>query len=699
MRERENVRLYRWLALSVLCALVVLGAALPARGAANQTPPPLPTLEGIELAPELAEPTLKRIELPLAGPVLVPPPAPKIPDLPAASTVISYGVDTEIWAAQPNSNYGQELPIYVGYRDHQPGRMLLEIPIWDLPPRATIHSAQLRFAVVGWRNPEHQTRTLTARRVTMPWHEWLATWNNAPAAAEVLGSVPVGTPQPLPLWHSIDLTDVVRGWHDGTYPNFGILISSQEGGDPAYQVIASSETTDYPRLEVTYTPAPPTLAAAPSALGLMAGDGHTTSQRLTISNDGSDPLDWQASPGASTWISLSQTSGTLHGGRSTTVEVSADTSGLGYGTHQGQVLVTTSTPGALGSPQNVGVTLYYVENLIPLYLPVTARSYPDPDPPRNAVALYIGIDDYLHAGPPPSSGARAGDWGSGDLFFAVDDVKAEAKQMAHLGFYDEVCSGTGATALQVTGAHPGNRLVLTDAEASFSGIEAAFRWLDAVEDEETLVLVAYSGHGGKLPDDNGDEDDGWDEFLATYDTDEVGGGLVNVIRDDLLDAWLSELESERVVVLLDSCFAAGMMDASALAAEGLFSRGLALPAAPGAGAGDASNGMVFDIGGSGRTILAASAPDQASVESGALGHGVFSYYFLMALMDPATDITGIGGVSADTNGNGRVSVEEAFAYLAPKVDDFVWEASGGTFHQNPQISDGIPGPVELTCCP
>jgi hypothetical protein len=56
-------------------------------------------------------------------------------------------------------------------------------------------------------------------------------------------------------------------------------------------------------------------------------------------------------------------------------------------------------------------------------------------------------------------------------------------------------------------------------------------------------------------------------------------------------------------------------------------------------------------------------------------------------------------LAADTNGNGRVSVEEAFAYLAPKVDDFVWEASGGTIHQNPQISDGIPGPVELTCCP
>jgi len=674
MKNKEHLAIHRLLALSVLCVLVVLAAAVPARGAVTPSQTP--------------EPPLQRLELSLSGSALAAPPAPDVPNLPAATTTITYAVDTEIWRGQPATNFGEELEIDVGYRDGHPGRMLLDIPLWDVAPGATISSAELQFALTGWYDYSGQVRTLTAHRLTAPWHEWLAIWNNAPIAAEAVGSVPVGTPYTI-TWYSIDLTGVARGWHDGTHPNFGLLITGPEGGQPVYRTIASSETTLYPRLVVTYSPTPPTLSAAPSALTLLAGGLVDPSRRLTISNAGSSPLDWQASPGASTWISLSQTSGTLPASSAETIELTVDTSGLAYGIHQGQVQVTTSTPDAQGSPQIVDVTLHYLDGLYSVFLPIAPKTHPDPAPPRDTVALLIGISDYLHAGPPPASGARAGDWGTGDLFFARYDTLKTGEVLQHYDFFtSKEPPDEGAATLQAAGADGGDLLVLTEAQASHAGIEAAFQWLDAHEDEDTLVLFAFSGHGGQLPDDDGDESDGLDEFLATYDTDEVSGGLVNVIRDDELDAWLSELESDRVVVLLDSCFSAGMMDSSAMPSADLIPRGTDLPEGLRSQpqAGGVPDGILFDLRQPGREILTASDIDQVSWESGLLRHGVFTYFLLLALVDPA----------ADTNDNGWVSAEEAFPYLAPRVDGYIWEATEGAYHQNPRIYDGVPGSLNLT---
>ena len=60
-----------------------------------------------------------------------------------------------------------------------------------------------------------------------------------------------------------------------------------------------------------------------------------------------------------------------------------------------------------------------------------------------------------------------------------------------------------------------------------------------------ILLLSYSGHGGQLPDLNGDEDDGQDETWCLYD-----GQLV----DDELYALLGLFRAGvRILVLSDSC--------------------------------------------------------------------------------------------------------------------------------------------------
>jgi hypothetical protein len=60
-----------------------------------------------------------------------------------------------------------------------------------------------------------------------------------------------------------------------------------------------------------------------------------------------------------------------------------------------------------------------------------------------------------------------------------------------------------------------------------------------------LLVVSYSGHGGQLPDQNGDEQDGLDETWCLYD-----GQLLD---DELYEAWAKFRSGVRILVFSDSC--------------------------------------------------------------------------------------------------------------------------------------------------
>jgi metacaspase-1 len=78
-------------------------------------------------------------------------------------------------------------------------------------------------------------------------------------------------------------------------------------------------------------------------------------------------------------------------------------------------------------------------------------------------------------------------------------------------------------------------------DAVFAALERAARELAAGD----MFLLSYSGHGGQVPDCNGDEDDYQDETWCLYD-----GQLI----DDELYLWFSKFAAGvRVLVFSDSC--------------------------------------------------------------------------------------------------------------------------------------------------
>jgi len=178
--------------------------------------------------------------------------------------------------------------------------------------------------------------------------------------------------------------------------------------------------------------------------------------------------------------------------------------------------------------------------------------------------------------------------------------------------------------------------VLTNASATKQNIEEAVTdWLALSEDTNDTVLLFFSGHGG------------W-EFICPYDS------LIyyydNDIFGDELDGWLDTLDSEKIIVIVDSCV---------------------------------SGTFLKEVSRNGRVILTACSPDESAYDDSILEQGVFSYYILEAFREFE---------ASDTNDNSELSIEEIFDYARPRTTDFTQYKD---YVQHPLIRDDVSGELSL----
>lgn len=84
----------------------------------------------------------------------------------------------------------------------------------------------------------------------------------------------------------------------------------------------------------------------------------------------------------------------------------------------------------------------------------------------------------------------------------------------------------------------------------------SLRWLVADAQPGDTLFLSYSGHGGQVPDEDGDEKDGMDETLVPVDYQEAGQ-----ITDDLLFGILSKMpEGVRLFSVFDCCHSGTILD-------------------------------------------------------------------------------------------------------------------------------------------
>lgn len=231
---------------------------------------------------------------------------------------------------------------------------------------------------------------------------------------------------------------------------------------------------------------------------------------------------------------------------------------------------------------------------------------------QNRWAVVIGISKYLNA-----------DRGIPQLQFAHRDA---------IAFMDFLQSPQGG------GFASSNTKLLINEQATTRNIRSALFTFLKQAGKDDLVLIYFAGHGAPemgRPDNL---------YLLSYDTDVDDMASTAFPMWDMETALKRYITAERVVVFADACHSAGVGGEAGFRSVGNT---------------NLINTYLSNLQKTkpGRVTITASEANELSREGKQWdNHGVFTYYLLKALK---------GG--ADPDGNGIVTITEAFNYVNNKV--------------------------------
>jgi hypothetical protein len=113
--------------------------------------------------------------------------------------------------------------------------------------------------------------------------------------------------------------------------------------------------------------------------------------------------------------------------------------------------------------------------------------------------------------------------------------------------------------LERGGLDPGRTKLVLDEQATRANLEELIlRWLPSASRPGDTVFLYFSGHAGQIDDITGTEADEKTELLGPYDLD-ARRVRESSILDVTLARWIEELEGRQVVLILDTCHAAGVV--------------------------------------------------------------------------------------------------------------------------------------------
>ena len=110
--------------------------------------------------------------------------------------------------------------------------------------------------------------------------------------------------------------------------------------------------------------------------------------------------------------------------------------------------------------------------------------------------------------------------------------------------------------------------LLINENATQNAIVNAFNWLKENVDTQDIVLFSYLGHGGELPDVNGDEKDGYDEGIIPWE------GMDGFISDDELGKKFNEINAKGMCIIFDCCLSGDLIDKKQLIKHKIYNRAI-----------------------------------------------------------------------------------------------------------------------------
>jgi hypothetical protein len=164
------------------------------------------------------------------------------------------GKDTYVYPTAPEDNWGDLERVAAGSGAGNTARAYLEFSLAALPEDAVITSA--RLSLFYWYSSTPDVAPIGIYAVLEPWSESVVTWNIQPAFAttpEYSINVPAAVSNAFLNWY---ITDLVKGWWDGTIPNCGVMLKdTDESTEEAWKRFYSSDwgtAAERPKLIITY---------------------------------------------------------------------------------------------------------------------------------------------------------------------------------------------------------------------------------------------------------------------------------------------------------------------------------------------------------------------------------------------------------------------------------------------------------------
>jgi serine protease len=205
--------------------------------------------------------------------------------------------DSTIMQGYPTANFGSTVDMWAGYDDllSPDGmivRSLVKFDLSAIPTGTSINSAVLQVYYEEYYDFPNRLRTVTAYGAGSTWSELSVTWNNQPSIGSSYGAVSLNSNTGAFGWYSLDVTNLVRGWINGTSPNHGIVLRGPEvsGADSSWRGFYTRESSFDPYLAITYSSASVTDGSIDGSAGFGAST-HTIAKVLSQTGSNADQVD------------------------------------------------------------------------------------------------------------------------------------------------------------------------------------------------------------------------------------------------------------------------------------------------------------------------------------------------------------------------------------------------------------------------
>lgn len=230
------------------------------------------------------------------------------------------------------------------------------------------------------------------------------------------------------------------------------------------------------------------------------------------------------------------------------------------------------------------------------------------------------------------------------------------------------------------GFSPDGIRLLVDQQATKEAMLSSIKeWLIDGTKPGDRVFLYFSGHGLQVKDESGDEDDGMDEAISTYDLKAGDDDWTNVILDDELEPLIAEMKGRAVTVVIDACHSGTISRSLSPKAVSGLTGARYLPRPFATARKPATRGLRIDLGvvdkpaplvEAGVTVWSAAAPYQVAWDDVRLPvedrHGVFTAAF----------IEGYRPETSDGNANGLISNAELLDYVTTQSKAYCQSQEG-----------------------